>query len=136
MSTTVLVRAEDLAHITDLQDVFDHVAKHMLKQGVRSVDNMGNCQYRGVDGLMCAVGCLITDRKYKRKIEGHSVYDTDVWAALPAHVKKISNVQALLNGMQNTHDKSPPNQWALHLAESAKHYGLNTDALPIVALAT
>lgn len=92
MSTTALVRAEDLVHITD--------------------------------------------RKYKRKVEGQNVYDTDVWATIPAHIKKISEVRALLNAMQLTHDKIPRNQWAIHLAESAKHYGLNTDALPIVALAT
>ena len=57
----------------ECQAVFDKVVKHLLTQKRRSESKRG-CAYRGEDGAMCAVGCLISDKAYDPEIEGHSVY--------------------------------------------------------------
>ncbi len=57
----------------ECQAVFDKVVKHLLTQKRRSEGKQG-CAYRGKDGDMCAVGCLISDKAYDPEIEGHSVY--------------------------------------------------------------
>ena len=53
-------------HAKSLQEVFDRVASHLLTQSARSLlpDGSG-CAYRGANGRMCAVGCLIADYEYE-----------------------------------------------------------------------
>lgn len=53
------------------QEVFDYVAKHLIKQGKQAVAG-SNCAYRSPEGLSCAVGCLITDEEYNVNMEGES----------------------------------------------------------------
>lgn len=57
--------------LTSKQKIFDHVIKHLRKQGRQSLldtDVIG-CAYRGQDGDKCAIGCLITDKEYDPIIE-------------------------------------------------------------------
>ena len=54
------------------QQIFNKVAKHLLKQGRRARDGNG-CAYRGENGTKCAVGCLIPDALYDDRLEGSSV---------------------------------------------------------------
>ena len=43
------------------QEVFDYVLTFLRKQGGPSMGGDGGCAYRGDEGRMCAVGCLIPD---------------------------------------------------------------------------
>ena len=47
-----------------LQEVFDIVSKHLLKQNERSGFSDDSCSYRGPNGLKCAAGILIPDEEY------------------------------------------------------------------------
>lgn len=52
------------------QAIFDYVGAFLIEQGVRSYDNVEMaCRYRGNNGTMCAVGCLIPDEIYRTKFE-------------------------------------------------------------------
>lgn len=51
-----------------LQEIFDKVISHLRKQGVQS-GSSGDCLYRGPNGTMCAVGCLIKDEFYSNELE-------------------------------------------------------------------
>lgn len=55
------------------QQVYDAVAKALLKQGKPSVDEQNHCQYRGPNGLKCAAGHLIPDRLYNPTIENKQI---------------------------------------------------------------
>lgn len=46
------------------QELFDRISKHLLKQNERSAEHIGGaCRYRGDNGLKCAVGAIIPDKK-------------------------------------------------------------------------
>ena len=59
-----------------IQEIFDTIAVHLLKQGVRSVNSYGVCLYRGPNGLRCAISALIPDELYMPEIENVSVFTT------------------------------------------------------------
>lgn len=47
-----------------LQDIFDQVVTHLLKQNKQALAPNGACKYHTDSGLKCAVGCLISDDEY------------------------------------------------------------------------
>jgi hypothetical protein len=51
---------------TGMQAAFDTATAAIIKQGKRSVSYGGTCQYRGPDGMKCAVGHLMTDEQIAR----------------------------------------------------------------------
>jgi len=51
---------------TGMQAAFDIATAAIIKQGKRSVSLSGTCQYRGPDGMKCAVGHLMTDEQMER----------------------------------------------------------------------
>ena len=58
------------------KDIFDKVLTHLCKQKVGSFMKIKNeafddikCMYRGPEGRMCAVGCLIPDDYYRENME-------------------------------------------------------------------
>jgi len=58
------------------QQMFDFMLNHLRNQGMPSVDeDIGDsaCMYRGDNGLMCAIGCMIPDQLHNPKLEGLSV---------------------------------------------------------------
>lgn len=83
--------------MSNRQKVFDKALAHLRKQGKRSMSFAG-CAYRGPDGLKCAIGIFIADRKYNAVMEGNTA-DTDcVFGALPKYVadageKFLSDIQ-------------------------------------------
>lgn len=57
-----------------LQEVFNIVSLHLLKQVKRSTKHLKNswflaCAYRGNEGMKCAAGVLIPDDKYEPEME-------------------------------------------------------------------
>lgn len=52
----------------------DKIEQHLIRQKARAATPGGQCRYRTEDGLMCAVGCLITDADYNEiTMESRSV---------------------------------------------------------------
>ena len=60
-------------HSATLQEIFDHVAKHLLAQNeaakIFDEDDGTACFYRTAEGRSCAVGCCIADDEYSYKLE-------------------------------------------------------------------
>ena len=108
----------------ECQAVFDKVVKHLLTQNRRSKGKRG-CAYRGKDGAMCAVGCLISDKAYDPEIEGHSVYYLRVQENLAkSGVPIYSKMKALLTNLQYLHDECPTDLWKTDLQNLAKQHNL------------
>ena len=113
----------------ELQEVFDKVATHLLKQGSRSY-RKGGCAYRGKEGKMCAVGCLIADEHYRPSLEGRNLQSKAVQAALKdSGINVTQDMQLMLEDLQSCHDSTPPTRWPQALRRIADHYKLNTEVL-------
>lgn len=97
------------------KEIFDRVEKHLLAQNSKSLsceepDNM--CMYRGEDGKMCAVGCLISDDNYSHELEGRPVCDPVVMGALEhSGVPSDVDTGVMLEELQRVHDKHPVPNW-------------------------
>jgi hypothetical protein len=114
----------------DKQEDFDKVARHLLRQGRRSVSEEGGCLYRSPDGCMCAVGCLIDDEHYTREIEHHLIYERRVIDALRGSgVDLLDGVTVMLRSLQVVHDGVDPLDWAIELRGVARRHRLSTAAI-------
>jgi hypothetical protein len=94
------------------EEIFDYVESHLKKQGYRSMldTDTGRCGYRGEDGAMCAVGCLIADDEYDPCMENHAAMELagvggwlDDNLLLPARL--IPHAR-MLEVLQDFHDRS------------------------------
>lgn len=59
--------------VSDTQKTFNTIVDHLYKQGCASVNDAGQCLYRGPNGTKCAIGCLIPDDIYTKSMEGISL---------------------------------------------------------------
>ena len=108
----------------ECQAVFDRVVKHLLTQKRRSESKRG-CAYRGKDGDMCAVGCLISDKAYDPEIEGFSISSLGVQEKLAeSGVPIYSKMNILLIYLQYIHDKCPIDLWKTYMQNLAKQHNL------------
>lgn len=116
-----------MAQVT-AQDIFDMVAQHLLTQNKQAQDEVGDCQYRTDDGLMCAVGCLINEDEYSPQYEGCSCDHEDVIEAversLGIEISVEGHVYNLLERLQQVHDNWKPEDWRELLASVASEHGL------------
>lgn len=107
------------------QEIFDTVKTHLLTQMEKSIaaiteHNNDICAYRGLNGLKCAIGCLIPDELYSRKLEGKAV------ACLPTKIiQSIGRNVELLTQLQELHDHMPVENWKVGLKRIAKEFNLN-----------
>lgn len=104
------------------QEVFDHVAKHLLTQKRRAINRDFSCRYR-LRNLRCAAGCLIADDEYKESFEGWG------WDVLVEENKAPKKHIGLITSLQSVHDECPPKSWYQELYELAGAYRLNRKAL-------
>lgn len=120
---------------TYLQEIFDTVAEHLMKQYAVSSSN-GSCMYRGEDGLMCAIGCLIKDDKYTPDIEKQGVWCPAIQNVLSASGVVVEDIYLLklLGKLQAIHDKTPVKYWLNDLSIIAVDEGLNTTKLEEAAI--
>jgi len=112
-----------------LQDVFNTVATHLLKQNQRSEDNTGACLYR--DGpRMCAVGVLIADEHYHENLEYQGVATTAVMEAVERSGWPCTpQAEGLYYALQCVHDNVMPRDWREELAVTAKTFNLDASCL-------
>lgn len=89
----------------DLIQISERIRDHLTQQKAQSLDYRGGCAYRGENGTMCAVGCLITDKAYTKNIESISVNSVMVGDALLASgVALVPGAKGLLSDWQRYHD--------------------------------
>jgi hypothetical protein len=120
-----------------LQAIFDQVVNHLLTQNAVSWDTNGICQYRGPNGMKCAVGCLIDDAYYHPDMEDMSIQsairDQHIMASRKLLVDALINsgvdlndptTAKLLDHLQQVHDRSSPYNWEMRLKLEAEEFGL------------
>lgn len=106
------------------QELFDKVAKHLLKQNRCSESPDGLCMYRGPRRAKCAAGVLIKDEFYSKDLEGSSVESSPkVRTALIKSGVRRSQLP-LVTELQLLHDNDLPNNWAYALKNLASRYDL------------
>jgi hypothetical protein len=84
------------------QEMFDTVARHLLKQNERSINDSRRCMYRGPRGLKCAVGVLIPDENYSKDFEGMLVSTPSIRnaAGIPDDLLDLAHT------LQSVHDNA------------------------------
>lgn len=80
------------------QREFDKAVKGIRQQGGPSIRKEGfGCAYRGKDGRRCAVGWLLSDKRYRKDMEGRSAN-----YALPEYdVAQINDFQMMHDDTQD-----------------------------------
>ncbi len=109
-----------------LQEIFTHVATHLLEQNERAEEHSGCssvCKLRvkqvNNKTLACAVGCLIPDDDY------HPDMDEDMFADnLELQEYFPNHMHSLLENLQKVHDYSPTDRWRAELEKSAIYFEL------------
>ena len=117
-------------HEATQQQIFDQVARHLLKQGKRAVSAQGRCKYRTDDGLKCAAGCLISDEEYDQNFEMRGS-----WPSVVSYSGYTVTVvhEHFITALQRMHDKVPDGieiqgvDFHARLASFAKEFGLQFD---------
>ena len=80
-----------------LQDIFDTICYHLLRQGKQSqIDK--SCAYVHPNGDKCAAGCLIQDRNYSIDFEGQ------VWNRVAESFNSSEPYDSLIRALQFAHD--------------------------------
>lgn len=111
-----------------LKDLFNDVKTHMLKQGMKAIDEQGNCCYKTESGLKCAIGCLIPDNLYDLCFEGKGVgavvgfsngnsdnYPVRNYLMNKYSVDSFANMHYLLFKLQCIHDTMSETEWGFEL---------------------
>jgi hypothetical protein len=135
------------------QEIFDRVTSHLAKQkkpsGMVGADpedpESFGCMYRGPDNCKCAFGVLISDEAYHPRMENVSalgiigaahnpVRSEDGSYELPFMSEKLIEEmgplylhRALIQALQQCHDKLEVGDWGVRLARIASAYGLSFD---------
>lgn len=96
------------------QEIFDKVATHLATQKVASFQRFQGCLYRGPNGTMCAVGCLIPDSMFSPDFERlplplEKPNGSDALRLYEAVEKLgLAEFRPLLRDLQRVHDKLMP----------------------------
>lgn len=92
-----------------LIEISETIRDHLIKQNEQSMSDHFGCAYRGPNGSMCAVGCLIKDEHYTDKIEESGVYDKGVrdvvGESLGVDIPIGSPLYVILDEWQQYHDE-------------------------------
>lgn len=107
------------------QETFDAVVTHLLKQGCRSVDSLGNCVYLSDQGLKCAAGCLIPEDEYVPGWEGTSIWENEKCeGTVTACLRRLGYNLKLVSQLQSIHDNCEPHRWDDAFQQLAAEHGL------------
>lgn len=114
------------------QAIFDKVAKHLLKQGCKSMDG-DVCRYRH-GKLRCAAGVLIPAKLYSAsRMEGASVSAPLLFDGMPEWWRE--NI-SLIRELQIIHDNAPESGFREYVTRRlrglASDWGLNSNEVPSV----
>lgn len=97
--------------------VFLKVRDHLLTQMEQSRGEDSRCAYRGTNGMMCAVGCLIKDEFYHAGLEYKNCGNAHVMIALEKSGIDVfsPDTMGLLSTLQKIHDDYHPDYWRQRL---------------------
>ena len=110
---------------TNLQNIFDRVVTHLLTQNAKALDDAGYCTYRGFDGRMCAIGCLIPPERYEKFLEGKSATSSVVLTAIGFDLNVNDYTRRFLEDLQAIHDNAIfVKEWPERLSYVAYNYNL------------
>jgi hypothetical protein len=86
------------------QELYDYIGTFLIKQGKQSKNGDG-CIYRGPNGTKCAVGCVISDHYYRKRMDndGYSALEMIKSFKLPKFFHKFDK---FLDDAQNVHDNN------------------------------
>ena len=112
------------------QTIFNTVRDHLLKQNAKSMREYVDeeqCAYRGKDGRMCSIGCLITDEHYRAEWEGKGASWREVVSMVERSLGILIDpeIGRLLIKLQNIHDVEEVEDWPEYLDEVADRFGLD-----------
>lgn len=107
------------------QEIFNIAAGGLLKQNKYSTDVMGQCAYRGIGNLKCAVGFLIPDDKYAPAMERYSILTIPDLFGL----EHLKGHESFLVELQKIHDECPVSEWNEELRLLAQRHTLSTEVL-------
>lgn len=105
-----------------LQELFDIVSKHLIKQNERSGFSDESCSYRGPNGLKCAAGILIPDEEYT-----FDSFEGKDWGHLVQNRYVESRFSKEITELQRIHDLDRVERWKDELVEFAEHYNLQVN---------
>ena len=94
------------------QEVFTTVARHLLKQGKKSVDLFDSCRclYRDERDRKCAIGCLIPDDLYHATMENLNV--VELFSEFGSIRQLFEGLSIdLLEKLQTIHDRKAVSDW-------------------------
>lgn len=116
------------------QEIFDRVAIHLLiqnKKSQKTFNGAHECFYRGNNGYMCAIGCLISDEHYVPEIENKYADALEVVKLLNLSLNHKLNktMEMFLCDLQKIHDISVVRYWWDYLLSLAEREKLSTDAI-------
>ncbi len=108
-------------HLATEEEVFEQVAKHLLKQNAKSVRDEAvigteaeSCRYRGLRGKSCAAGCLIAEEEFNYNMEGKDWFGV----VNAGYAPKIH--EGLIKDLQEVHDCIEVEHWESKLKELGK----------------
>lgn len=127
------------------QVLFNEVFKHLWKQNKSAMDNNNGecgdvCMYKSMDGLKCAVGCLITYENYDSNMEANNVGELVVLHKVELSLnRRVGDEELLmLKDLQDVHDSlrhfnEEPSTWRekylTQMYQIANNYGLTLPVL-------
>jgi hypothetical protein len=108
------------------QECFDGSARHLLTQ-MKRCSRGSECLYR-FDGMKCAIGVLIPDEIYRTWMENRPI--RKLLYSCPDLKTLFCGVdESLLIALQDVHDASPLDKWAIDLRAVADRYHLDASVL-------
>ena len=100
------------------RQVFEKVKTHLLMQKAKSfVGRPETCAYRGDNGLMCAIGCLIKDEFFDPSSNKFDLFNSRVVSMLECSLNETLTYEDLgfLSILQEIHDNEEPKDWPVAL---------------------
>ena len=88
-------------------EISEKIRDHLINQNAKALNEYGGCRYRGNNGSMCAVGCLITDEVYTPDLECATVSADRIIDALNKsgiELKHNTPLMFMLRNWQQYHD--------------------------------
>ena len=108
------------------QEVFNTVKKHLLTQNAKSMNEVGDCAYRGLHKRKCAIGIFIPDNLYTYKLEMTTV--NFVWALIfPYEILSMYD-RLFLHSLRNVHDECEVDDWERELKVVAEKWNLKYES--------
>jgi len=129
---------KSLSQLKTDKDVFDYIQNHLLTQNSKSQkiisrDENGevtqsSCLYRGDNNTRCAVGAIISNKYYKKIIEGLTVDDPLVTELIEESLpnwKITKNNLEMLSDLQFTHDHVDIDCWQMRFKQMKSRFKNN-----------